>query len=70
MTIRALICYNRDADAVRRRPEGHCYIKAVGHSLEKGVRLMGDKRWMKVLRFVLCVMFTVLVTVLTAPKAC
>ena len=70
MTNSGVIWYNRDADAVRRRPEGHCYIKAVGHSLKKGVRLMGDKRWMKVLRFVLCVMFTVLVMVLTAPKAC
>ena len=34
------------------------------------VRLMGNERWMKILRFALCVLFTVLVMVLTTPKAC
>ena len=32
--------------------------------------LMGDGRWTKVLRFVVCVVITILVMLLTAPKAC
>jgi len=31
---------------------------------------MGKERWMKILRFVVCVIITLLVMLLTAPKAC
>ena len=32
--------------------------------------LMGNGRWMKILRFVVCAGITILVMLLTAPKAC
>ncbi len=31
---------------------------------------MGNERWTKILRFVLCVIVTVLLMILAAPKAC
>lgn len=74
MTIPDMPPYNKNA----RQPGGtkvRCYIKAVGpfppdkFQMEEVVR-MGNGRWVKTLRFVVCVLITILVMVLTAPKAC
>ena len=42
---------------------------AVSHLLKKGVMLMGNERWTKVLRFVVCFVIIVLMVLYIAPKA-
>ena len=60
----------------QRGLKARCYILAVGppylkvESMTREVVLMGNGRGMKVLRFVVCAVITVLVMLLTAPKAC
>lgn len=43
---------------------------AVSHSLRKGVMRLDDGRWTKVLRFVMCVIITALLLILTSPNVC
>ena len=57
--------------------EGRCYIKAVSppleplHKSKRGeVVLMGNGRWVKALRFVVCFIIALLLMILTAQKAC
>lgn len=68
-------------DKFAPQPEGterkRCYILAVGPPFEpleeiqrREVVLMGNGRWAKALRFLVCAVITILVMLLTTPKAC
>ena len=51
-------------------PKGRCYIeRRLATSLRRGVRLMGDGRGVKALRFAICFIIALAVMILIAPKA-
>lgn len=45
-------------------------MMAVDHSLAKGGDAMGKSKWMKVLRFLLCLLIALAVITYMTPKAC
>ena len=51
------------------RRKVRCCIWRLATSLRREVKLMGNERWMKVLRFLLCFILAFLILMYLAPKA-